>query len=130
MHQWHKMVQGLMQSCSRLEAVQVTERLTRLVQKHEGGIIVIEGEPGMGKTRLLEELEHESMGQRQSQELSLGQVTTPDGLPGLRKLCNVFVANGDLANKSKVGSRPERHHSLTDTPLCSTGSLTTFHARH
>lgn len=72
------------------------------MQKNEGGIIVIEGEPGMGKTRLLEELEHESMGQRQSQEPAQGQEATPDGLPGLRKLCNVFVANGDLANKSKV----------------------------
>lgn len=100
----------------------MTERLTRLVQKHEGGIIVIEGEPGMGKTRLLEELEHESMGQRQSQEPAQsreaspdnlpgqsqsqqpaqGQNASPAGLPGLRKLCNVFVANGDLASKSKV----------------------------
>ena len=82
--------------------LQVTERLTRLVQKHEGGIVVIEGEPGMGKTRLLEELELESMGQRQSQDPSQGQQTPSRGLPGLRKLCNVFVANGDLANKSKV----------------------------
>ena len=84
--------------------LQVTERLTRLVQKHKGGIVVIEGEPGMGKTRLLEELEHESTGQRQSQDPSQGQQPPPGGLPGLRKLCNVFVANGDLANKSKVSS--------------------------
>ena len=76
--------------------IQVTERLTRLVHSRQGGIIVVEGDPGMGKTRLLEELEHESMNQQQSVDAAPGE------LPAIRKLCNIFVANGDLANKSKV----------------------------
>ena len=76
---------------------QVTERLTRLVRHKQGGIIVVEGEPGMGKTRLLEELEHESMDQRQSLDAA-----APGELPAIRKMCNIFVANGDHANKSKV----------------------------
>jgi len=74
-----------------------TERLTRLVRHKQGGIIVVEGEPGMGKTRLLEELEHESMDQRQSLDAAV-----PGELPAIRKMCNIFVANGDHANKSKV----------------------------
>lgn len=77
--------------------LQVTERLTRLVRHKQGGIIVVEGEPGMGKTRLLEELEHESMDQRQSLDAA-----APGELPAIRKMCNIFVANGDQANKSKV----------------------------
>jgi len=77
--------------------LQVTERLTRLVRHKQGGIIVVEGEPGMGKTRLLEELEHESMDHRQSLDAA-----APGELPAIRKMCNIFVANGDHANKSKV----------------------------
>ena len=77
--------------------LQVTERLTRLVRHKQGGIIVVEGEPGMGKTRLLEELEHESMDHRQSLDAA-----GPGELPSIRKMCNIFVANGDHANKSKV----------------------------
>ncbi len=80
-----------------LSMLQVTERLTRLVRHKQGGIIVVEGEPGMGKTRLLEELEHESMDQRQSLDTAV-----PGELPAIRKMCNIFVANGDHANKSKV----------------------------
>ncbi|KAL0052814.1 hypothetical protein WJX82_008196 [Trebouxia sp. C0006] len=79
------------------EIQQVTERLTRLVRHKQGGIIVVEGEPGMGKTRLLEELEHESMDHRQSLDAA-----APGELPSIRKMCNIFVANGDHANKSKV----------------------------
>ena len=77
--------------------LQVTERLTRLVRHKQGGIIVVEGEPGMGKTRLLEELEHESMDHRQSLDAA-----APGELLSIRKMCNIFVANGDHANKSKV----------------------------
>ena len=78
-------------------SVQVAERLTRLVRSKEGGIIVIEGEPGMGKTRLLEELERESLdNHRQSMDAA------PGDLPSIRKQCNIFAASGDLANKSKV----------------------------
>ena len=51
----------------------------------------------MGKTRLLEELEHESMDHRQSLDAA-----GPGDLPSIRKQCNIFAANGDLANKSKV----------------------------
>lgn len=60
--------------------------------------MVIEGEPGMGKTRLLEELEHESMAHSQSPEAG----PSHEQLPAIRKMCNIFAANGDLANKSKV----------------------------
>lgn len=83
--------------------VQVQERLNRLVHKHQGGIILIEGDPGMGKTRLLEELEHTSMGQHSSTDKDKAQ-DLAQGLTAsrLKKLCNVFVANGDLASKSKV----------------------------
>ncbi len=81
--------------------LQVTERLTRLVRHKQGGIIVVEGEPGMGKTRLLEELEHESMDQRHSLDDA-----APGQLPAIRKMCNIFVANGDHANKSKVCQAP------------------------
>ena len=92
-----------MASSQRLCVWQVTKRLGRLVYEREGGIIVVEGEPGMGKTRLLEEIEHESMAQRQS------EASDPTELPAIRKRCNIFVANGDLANKSKVAHQPTSH---------------------
>lgn len=60
--------------------------------------MVIEGEPGMGKTRLLEELEHESMAQNQPLEAA----SSHGELSAIRKMCNIFAATGDLANKSKV----------------------------
>lgn len=66
--------------------------------------MVIEGEPGMGKTRLLEELEHESMAQNQSPEAG----PSHGDLPAIRKMCNIFAATGDLANKSKVRIRQQQ----------------------
>ena len=66
--------------------------------------MVIEGDPGMGKTRLLEELEHESMAQNQPDVE--GTPSSHGDLSAIRKMCNIFAANGDLANKSKV-------HTLT-----------------
>ena len=84
----------------------MTERLARLVHNREGGIMLVEGEPGMGKTRLLEELEHESMAQQPPAEAGPSAASSaadlPAELPAIRKMCNIFVANGDLANKSKV----------------------------
>lgn len=73
--------------------------------------MVIEGEPGMGKTRLLEELEHESMAQNQATEAA----PSHGELPAIRKMCNIFAATSDLANKSKVGHMPATTHD-TDWP--------------
>ena len=87
--------------------------------------MVIEGDPGMGKTRLLEELEHESMAQNQPDVE--GTPSSHGDLSAIRKMCNIFAANRDLANKSKV------HTRLSCTPgaswlACINTSVACFHA--
>lgn len=44
--------------------LQVNERVTGLVRSSEGGCILVEGEAGMGKSRLLEEVQRSNLGGR------------------------------------------------------------------
>ena len=64
--------------------VQVMDRVGTMVQSLTGGAIVIEGDAGMGKSRLLQEV----------QEAVLSQFT--------HRICVVFGCS-DMSHKSQVG---------------------------